>query len=69
MTDVQARVQVLLDQLVERDVERGLQVAAYLNGALVVDAWAGVANPATGRKVPARTSSLSVFRAGNEPPG
>src|SRR5262245_22065381 len=29
----------------------GLQVAAYLRGELVVDAWAGVADPATGRPV------------------
>jgi CubicO group peptidase (beta-lactamase class C family) len=55
MSDVQSRVQTLLDQLVERDVERGLQVAAYFNGSLVVDAWAGVADPATGRKVDAET--------------
>jgi CubicO group peptidase (beta-lactamase class C family) len=55
MTHVQSRVQTLLDQLVERDVERGLQVAAYFNGKLVVDAWAGVADPATGRKVDADT--------------
>ena len=32
MADVQARVQALLDDLVGRDVERGLQVAAYLDG-------------------------------------
>ena len=63
MTDVQARVQVLLDQLVERDVERGLQVAAYLNGEFVVDAWAGVADPATGRKVEAETF-FTVWSAG-----
>ncbi len=51
MQDVQARVQRLIDDLVDRDVERGLQVAAYLNGELVVDAWAGVADASTGRPV------------------
>jgi CubicO group peptidase (beta-lactamase class C family) len=51
MTNVQARVQVLLDQFVTHDVERGLQVAAYFNGELVVDAWAGVADPVTGQLV------------------
>lgn len=55
MTDVQSRVQTLVDQLVERDVERGLQVAAYFNGELVVDAWAGIADPTTDRKVDAET--------------
>jgi CubicO group peptidase (beta-lactamase class C family) len=55
MTDVQARVQVLLDQFVAHDVERGLQVAAYRNGELVVDAWAGVADPATGHLVDGET--------------
>lgn len=51
MTDVQARVQEALDDLVGRGVERGLQVAAYLDGEQVVDAWAGIADPATGRSV------------------
>jgi CubicO group peptidase (beta-lactamase class C family) len=51
MSDVQARVQGILDGLVESGKERGLQVAAYLDGNLVVDAWSGVADPATGREV------------------
>ncbi len=63
MTNLQARVQTLLDQFVERDVERGLQVAAYLNGELVVDAWAGVADPATGRLVDGETL-FTVWSAG-----
>jgi len=55
MTDVQARVQSCLDDLVGRGVERGLQVAAYLDGERVVDAWAGIADPATGRPVDGET--------------
>jgi CubicO group peptidase (beta-lactamase class C family) len=55
VTDVQARVQALLDDLVGRDVERGLQVAAYRNGELIVDAWAGVADATTGRAVDGET--------------
>jgi CubicO group peptidase (beta-lactamase class C family) len=51
MAVVQAAVQALLDDLVARDVERGIQVAAYLDGRMVLDAWAGVADPATGRSV------------------
>lgn len=63
MTYLQTRVQTLLDQFVERDVERGLQVAAYLNGELVVDAWAGIADPATGRPVDGETL-FTVWSAG-----
>ena len=51
MADAQERVQTLLDDLVRRDVERGVQAAAYLDGTLVVDAWAGVADAVTGRLV------------------
>ena len=45
------RVQQLIDDLVESGEEVGLQVAAYLEGELVVDAWAGLADEATGRPV------------------
>ncbi len=47
MTDAQRTVQRLLDDLVASGAERGLQAAAYLNGELVVDAWAGVTDPAS----------------------
>src|SRR5690242_6847601 len=65
MTDVQARVQALLDELVDTGAERGLQAAAYLDGELVVDAWAGVADPATGRLVDGETlfTSFSTTKA------
>ncbi|GAB3141938.1 serine hydrolase domain-containing protein [Micromonospora sonneratiae] len=53
--DAQARVQKLLDQLVETDQETGVQVAAYLRGEPVVDAHAGLADPATGRTVDHQT--------------
>jgi CubicO group peptidase (beta-lactamase class C family) len=55
VADVQARVQTLLDDLVGRDVERGLQVAAYRDGEMIVDAWTGVADPSTGRAVDGET--------------
>ena len=55
MADVQEAVQTLLDALIRADVERGVQVAAYLDGELVVDAWAGFANPATGKPVDGET--------------
>ena len=51
MTDANARAQALMDELVRRDAERGLQVAAYIDGELVVDAWAGIADATTGRPV------------------
>jgi CubicO group peptidase (beta-lactamase class C family) len=41
----------------------GLQVAAYLDGRLVVDAWAGVADPASGRPV-AGDTLFPVYSAG-----
>src|SRR2546430_106593 len=51
MTDLQKQVQEAIDQLVESGAERGVQVAVYRDGEQVVDAVAGVADPATGRLV------------------
>jgi CubicO group peptidase (beta-lactamase class C family) len=51
MGDVQQQVQEAIDELVESGAERGVQVAAYWHGEQVVDAVAGVADPATGRPV------------------
>jgi CubicO group peptidase (beta-lactamase class C family) len=45
------RVRGVLDALVRDTPEVGLQVAAYLDGKLVIDAWAGMADPATGKPV------------------
>jgi CubicO group peptidase (beta-lactamase class C family) len=55
MRDLQKHIQETIDQLVESDAERGLQVAAYHHGDLIVDAVAGVADPATGRPVTSDT--------------
>jgi CubicO group peptidase (beta-lactamase class C family) len=55
MSDMQQRVQQAIDRLVESGTERGLQVAVYRNGEQVVDAVAGVADPATGREVTSDT--------------
>lgn len=46
-----AVVQKAIDQVIAAGREIGVQVAAYKNGKLVVDAWGGLADPATGRKV------------------
>ena len=62
-TSAQHRIQELLNDLVKRDVERGIQVAAYLDGKLVIDAWAGIADPTAGREVTGETL-FPVFSAG-----
>ena len=54
-SDAQERVQDALDQLVEAGAERGVQVAVYHGPNLVVDAVAGIADPATGRPVTSDT--------------
>jgi hypothetical protein len=46
MNGLQQRVQAAVDHLVESGAERGLQVAVYRHGESVVDAVAGVADPA-----------------------
>lgn len=45
------RVRKVLEGLVSSGEELGLQVAAYKEGELVIDTWAGVADESTGRKV------------------
>ncbi|MBW5481218.1 serine hydrolase domain-containing protein [Streptomyces bambusae] len=50
-TDVQARVQKTIDRLVETGQETGIQAVAYLDGRRIVDAWAGTADPGSGRPV------------------
>jgi CubicO group peptidase (beta-lactamase class C family) len=55
LTKADRAVQRRLDELVRDGTERGLQVAAYLDGELVVDAWAGLADEASGRPVDSGT--------------
>ncbi len=47
LRDVNDAVQQLLDELVASGEEVGLQAAAYVDGVLAVDAWAGVADSET----------------------
>ena len=49
--DASAKVRATLETLVRDTPEIGLQVAAYLDGKLVVDAWAGMADEATRKPV------------------
>jgi CubicO group peptidase (beta-lactamase class C family) len=55
MSDAQKQVQEAIDRLVESGAERGIQVAVYRGPDLVVDAVAGLADPATGRLVTSDT--------------
>jgi CubicO group peptidase (beta-lactamase class C family) len=50
-SDANAAVHAALQSLVDEGPEIGLQVAAYLDGKLVIDTWAGVADEASGRPV------------------
>jgi CubicO group peptidase (beta-lactamase class C family) len=50
-SEANASVRHALKSLVDEGPEVGLQVAAYLDGKLVIDAWAGVGDEATGRPV------------------
>jgi CubicO group peptidase (beta-lactamase class C family) len=59
----QRDVRELLERLVETGQEIGIQVAAYLDGKLVLDAWAGVADPDSGRPVSGDTL-VNVWSAG-----
>jgi CubicO group peptidase (beta-lactamase class C family) len=59
MNDIQEQVQEAIDRMVESGAERGLQVAVYGNGEKVVDAVAGIADPATGRPVTSDTPFFS----------
>src|SRR5947207_6670328 len=51
MSELQQQVQAAIDKLVESGVERGIQVAIYHRGEPMVEAIAGVADPATGRLI------------------
>jgi len=51
MLDPNRAVRTVLERLVADGHELGLQVAAYLDGQLVIDAWAGLADEASHRPV------------------
>jgi CubicO group peptidase (beta-lactamase class C family) len=54
-TQLNQQVHQLISDLTGSGVEVGLQVAAYLDGELIVDTWAGVADETTGRPVTGET--------------
>jgi CubicO group peptidase (beta-lactamase class C family) len=50
-SDANDKVRAVLESLVQDTPEIGLQVAAYVDGELAIDAWAGMADPAAGKPV------------------
>lgn len=50
-TSAPRKIQDLLDEMTASGADRGVQVAVYHHGALIVDAWSGVADHRTGRAV------------------
>ena len=64
-TDPNRFVQEAVDLAISERGEIGVQVAAYLDGVLVVDVWGGLADETTGRKVDADTvfPVFSVIKA------
>ncbi|MEZ0073757.1 serine hydrolase domain-containing protein [Planotetraspora sp. GP83] len=60
MADLQKDVRAAIDELVESGAERGVQVAVYRRGELLVDAVAGVADPETGRPFTSGTPAYST---------
>lgn len=49
--DASLMVRETIEQQIRAGLEIGVQVAAYLDGQLVIDTWAGLADPVTGRAV------------------
>lgn len=64
-TEPNRAVQAALEYAIAEQGEIGVQVAAYLGDELVIDCWAGIANPDTGAKVDAETlfNVFSVTKA------
>ncbi|MHB1132334.1 MAG: serine hydrolase domain-containing protein [Chloroflexota bacterium] len=55
MADPNLKVRAVLEGLIADGGEIGLQVAAYLDGRLVVDTWAGLADETSGQPVSGET--------------
>jgi CubicO group peptidase (beta-lactamase class C family) len=65
MSDIQEQIQRHIDALVDTGAETGVQVAAYHDGRLIVDAVAGAADPATGRPLASGTPIFSFSTGKN----
>jgi CubicO group peptidase (beta-lactamase class C family) len=64
MKDINNNVQKVLEELVYANNEIGLQVAAYLDGKLVIDTWAGFADQVSRYSVDSETlfTSFSISK-------
>lgn len=51
MKNIQRKIQGKLDDAVNKGRERGIQLAVYFEGELIVDAWAGIADVEKGKPV------------------
>src|SRR5690242_9221885 len=63
-TGLQTQVQKTIDSLVGSGREVGVQIAAYLDGRLIVNAVSGLADASTGNKVTPDTPFFSFSTAG-----
>ena len=61
--NIQEQMQLLLNRLTTDGGQRGLQLAAYVNGKLVVNVWAGTLDANSGRRVSSDTL-FPVFSTG-----
>ena len=64
MKDINSRVQKVLQDLIRDEGDIGLQVAAYLDGKLVIDTWAGLADETSRHPVDGNTlfTSFSISK-------
>ena len=60
MQDPQSAVVAVIAEKISSGAELGLQVAAYFNGELIVDAWGGLAEAGTDRAV-AESTMFTMF--------
>src|SRR5262245_39920982 len=54
-TTLNTHIQHIIEDIIASGEEVGLQAAAYVDGELVVDTWAGIADEASGRPVDGET--------------
>jgi hypothetical protein len=64
--DINSSVQKVLEELVIKTDEIGLQVAAYLGGELVIDTWAGLSDETSKQSVNGETlfTGFSISKGG-----
>jgi CubicO group peptidase (beta-lactamase class C family) len=63
MSELQEKIQSILNEAIENGTERGAQAVIYYKGQQIVDVFAGVANPATGQLVTGDTL-FPIFSTG-----